>query len=83
MPAGPQDRLTPIQLTGLLCWRSGLLLVTSYSLFRIARLVLTHAELPTQLQVAASLALAGAAMVLLSLVVERVHDARQEGELRG
>jgi len=79
---GTQDRLSPIQLTGLLCWRGGLLLVASYSFFRIARLAVTHVDLAPQLQVALSLGLAGAAMVLGSLVFERVRDARYEEDLR-
>lgn len=82
MSADTRDQLTPTQLTGLLLWRGGLLFVASYSFFRGARLVVTYVDLPAQLQVALSLALAGAAMVLGSLVVERLHDARHEEDLR-
>lgn len=54
------------------------MLVASYSFFRTARLVLEHLDLPTQLEVGFGLALSGAAMVMLSLVVERMRDAREE-----
>ena len=59
-------------------WRGGLMLVASYSFFRGARLVLENMDLPTQLEVGFGLALAGAAMVMLSLVVERMQDAKEE-----
>lgn len=73
--------MTPVQVVGFVCWRSGLLLVASYTFYRVARLVLTYAELPAQLEVGAGLALAGASMVLASLVAERAQDARSEREL--
>lgn len=82
MAADTRNALTPVQLVGFLCWRGGLLLVASYSFFRIARLVLQNMDLPAQLQVGFSLALAGAALVLASLIQERVADARNEGDLR-
>ena len=66
------------QMLGMLLWRGGLLLVASYSFFRIARLVLTYADIPTELEIGIGLALAGAGMVLASLVMERVEDARAE-----
>jgi hypothetical protein len=74
--------MTPVQLVGFLCWRAGLLLVASYSFFRMARLALQNIHLPPQLQVGFSLALAGAALVLASLIQERVADARNEEDLR-
>lgn len=74
--------MTRVQVAGFLCWRAGLLLLAAYSFYRVARLVLTYAELPTQLEVGAGLALGGAAMVFASLVAERVQDARAERELQ-
>ena len=70
--------LSPTQMVGLMLWRGGLLLVASYALWRGARLALTYADLPTQLEVGLGLAVAGAALVLGSLVAERVQDARRE-----
>lgn len=70
-----------IQLIGLMLWRGGLLLVASYALFRIARIVLRHADVPPQIQVGLALASAGAVLVIASLVVERMADRREEGEL--
>jgi hypothetical protein len=69
-------------MVGFLCWRAGLLLVSGYGFFRVARLVVTYVDLPTQLEVGLALTLAGAAMVMASLIAERVQDARVErGEL--
>ncbi len=72
-------RNTTTQIVGFLLWRAGLLLIVSYSLFRIARFALTYVDLPTQVEVGFGLALAGAALVLGSLIAERVEDARAEG----
>lgn len=76
-PESPST-LTPVQLVGFLCWRSGLILVASYGSFRVARLVLRSVEIPEQLKVGLSLTLAGSALVLASLIQERAHDARLE-----
>ncbi len=57
------------------------MLVAGYSFVRIARFALTYLELPTQLEVGFGLAIAGAAMVIGSLVAERVVDARDEQDL--
>ncbi len=78
-----QRHLRPTQLVGLLLWRGGLALVAGYSFFRGARLLLTYVELPTQVEVGLSLALAGAALVLGSLVAERIQDAREERRSEG
>ncbi len=71
------------QAAGLLLWRTGLLLAGSYSFFRVARIALQYAELPLQLEIGVGLALAGAALVMASLVWERALDARAEGDLSG
>lgn len=84
MPAARSRTLplvTATQLIGLLLWRSGILLVASYSLFRLARWVLRFVDLPLQLEVGFGLALAGGALVFASLVIERLRDAKAEGEL--
>lgn len=73
-------KLTPVQMVGFLCWRAGLLLVSGYGFFRVARLFVAYVDLPTQLEVGLALTLAGAAMVMASLVAERIHDTRAERE---
>ena len=70
-----------LRLAGLVLWRSGLLLVGAYSFFRVARLVLRFVELPPELELGLGLALAGAALVLVSLVWERIQDLKTEGDL--
>jgi len=70
--------VTRTQLVGFLFWRCGLLLVAGYTTLRIARLALQHVDLPPQLDVGLGLTIAGAALVLGSLVAERVVDARAE-----
>jgi hypothetical protein len=70
-----------LRLAGLILWRSGLLLVGGYVLFQAARLALRFVELPLELEVGAGLVLAGLGLVLVSLIWERVLDAREEGDL--
>ena len=65
-------------LVGLFLWRAGLLLVSSYSLFRVARYALKYVELPDQVELGAGIALTGAGLVLASFVLERAVDARAE-----
>ncbi len=66
------------QLVGFVFWRSGLLLVAGYTTLRIARLALEYVDLPAQIDLGLGLAIAGAVLVLGSLVAERVVDARNE-----
>ena len=70
--------MRPTQLVGLFLWRAGLLLASSYSLYRVSEIALEYVDLPAQVKVGVSLAAAGAMMVLGSLVAERVVDARAE-----
>ena len=73
--------IRPSQLVGLVLWRAGVLLLGSYSFFRVARLALRYIDLPLQIEIGLGLALTGAALVLASFVTERVRDARAEREL--
>ncbi len=73
--------MSPTQLVGFFLWRAGLLLVAGYSAFRAARLALRFIDLPSELEVGLGLVLAGAFLVLLSLVLERIVDAREERRL--
>jgi len=70
--------MRPTQLIGLFMWRSGLLLAGSYTSFRIARLALAYLDVPLELEIGLGLVLAGCILVAVSLIVERVRDARDE-----
>ena len=74
--------MRPLQATGLVLWRGGVLFVTGWIGFQVARRFLRLVELPFQLEIAGALMLAGAALVMLSLILERVQDARVEGDLK-
>ena len=70
--------MTRTQLVGFVFWRCGLMLVAGYSTLRIARLALRYVDLPAQLDLGLALTIAGAVLVLGSLVAERIVDARAE-----
>jgi hypothetical protein len=71
-----------IQIIGLLLWRGGLLLVAGTVVFEVARLLLRLVALPVQLEIGFGLVVAGGALVLISLILERIQDLRIEGNLR-
>ncbi|MHC4079126.1 MAG: hypothetical protein ACYST0_11880 [Planctomycetota bacterium] len=71
----------PAQLIGLLLWRGGWILVVVWLLVEAARWILRFVELPIQLEVGVGLILAGGVLVVLSLILERIQDARREGDL--
>lgn len=75
-------RLTRIQLLGMILWRGGLLFASGWALLEGSRWLLALVALPPQLETGAGLILAGAVLVLLSFVLERVEDSRAEGDLR-
>jgi hypothetical protein len=66
----------------LLLWRGGLLVVAAAILFEAARLFLRFIKLPVQIEIGLGLGIAGAALVFVSLVLERLQDLRSEGNLR-
>ncbi len=70
--------MSRIQLVGFVLWRCGLMLVSGYSTLRIARWALRQVDLPAQVDWGLGLAIAGAILVLGSLVAERVVDTRAE-----
>ncbi|ANM31780.1 hypothetical protein ABI59_22790 [Acidobacteria bacterium Mor1] len=70
-----------IQAIGLLLWRGGLLFAGSWAAFLVARQLIRVIALPAQVEVGAGLMLAGMLLVLVSLVMERIEDARREGDL--
>ena len=61
-------------------WRGGLLLAGGWAAFEGARLVLGLFDIPIQAEIGGGLILGGSALVLLSLLLERMQDARQEGD---
>jgi hypothetical protein len=71
-----------LQIFGLILWRGGLLFVGAAVLFEAARMLLRFIDIPDQLQIGLGLAFAGFALVILSLIIERIRDLRTEGELR-
>ena len=71
-----------VQVIGLLLWRGGLLFAGSWVAYLVARQALRMIEVPPQVEVGAGLMGAGALLVLVSLILERIEDARREGDLR-
>lgn len=69
------------QLVGLLLWRGGLLLIGAWALFEAARWFLRFVDLPLQLEIGLGLLIAGCALVVLSVILERIQDRRGEGDL--
>lgn len=69
------------QLLGLFLWRAGLLFVGAWSFYKTTSRVLEVFEVADQAVVGISLILTGGTMVILSLVLERIHAARLEGDL--
>ena len=67
------------QLFGLVLWRTGLLIVAGYSVWRVARQVLRFVDLPAQLETGLGFIVTGAVFVVVSLVAERVMDRKHEG----
>jgi len=67
-----------VQVVGLLLWRGGMLLVGATILFQAARFVLRWFRPPMAVEIGLGLMVAGAALVMLSLIMERVRDARRE-----
>lgn len=67
---------------GLILWRGGVLLISAWLLYVAARAALQWVEIPPVLAVGVGLILSGLALLLLSVICERVVDARAEGDLR-
>lgn len=71
-----------IQFSGLLLWRFGLLLAASTGIYRTLKLIFEHVDFPIQLEIGLGLMIAGAIFFFASLIVERTHEARAEGDLQ-
>jgi len=70
------------QLIGLLLWRGGLLLAGGWVAVTVARQLIRLVEVPTQVEIGGGLMLGGALLVMASLIMERIADARREGASR-
>lgn len=66
----------------MLLWRGGLLLLAGAAAVEIMRSLLRFIDIPGQVEIGAAFVLAGLALVIVSLIMERVEDARSEGYLR-
>ena len=65
-----------IQLLGLILWRGGVLLAVGYLAYLALRAVLTFTD--TQLELAVAVLLTGVVFIFLSVLGERIADARAE-----
>jgi hypothetical protein len=65
----------------MLLWRGGLLLLAVTAAVEIMRSLLRFVDVPGQVEFGVAFVLAGLALVLVSLIMERVKDARSEGYL--
>lgn len=74
--------MRPVHRVGMLMWRGGLLLLAAAAAVEIMRSLLRFADVPGQVELGTALVLAGLALVIVSLIMERVEDARSEGYLR-
>ncbi len=73
--------MRPVHRTGMLLWRGGLLLLAVTAAVEIMRSLLRFVDVPGQVEFGVAFVLAGLALVLVSLIMERVKDARSEGYL--
>lgn len=62
-------------------WRGGLLLVVATGAVEFVRALARYYELPVQLEIGSGLAGGGLILVFVSIVFERIQDARTEGDL--
>lgn len=74
--------MRPTQTIGFLLWRTGLLILGSYALWRGSNWVLRYVDLPPELEVGLGLVATGCGLVLGSLIAERMTDVRGEPDWR-
>jgi hypothetical protein len=65
-------------MVGVFLWRGGAVLAGVAAVFESIRWILRLVDVPSQLEIALGLFLSGFALVLLSLLAERVQDYRRE-----
>ena len=71
-----------IQLIGFILWRGGLLIIGAAALILTMRWIMRFWAMPLQIGIGLGLLLSGAALVILSLVLERIHDIRAKKKQR-
>ena len=74
-------RMKSPQLIGLFLWRAGLLLAGGWGLYLSFGWMLGYLRVPPLAAAGIALILTGCALVMGSLIAERVADARAEGDL--
>ena len=74
--------MRPVHRAGMLLWRGGLLVLAIAAAVEIMRSLLRFVDVPGQVELGMAFVLAGLALVIVSLIMERVKDARSEGYLR-
>ncbi|MBN1866228.1 hypothetical protein JW916_02940 [Candidatus Sumerlaeota bacterium] len=74
--------MRPVHVVGLFLWRGGILLVAGWVFVTIARAAIRFLRVPAQVEIGLGLLVAGGALVLVSLVLERIRDYRLEKDLR-
>jgi len=72
-----------LQMAGLLLWRGGLAFVLAWGFYYGAWRLLRQLPWAPQVLYGLSIATAGLALVMLSLILERREAARKEGNLLG
>ena len=68
--------MKPVHFAGLALWRGGVILAVGYVAFLGLRMVLSITD--AQLEFAVAVLLTGVVLVFLSVVGERIDDARAE-----
>lgn len=68
--------MKPIHLLGLALWRGGWVLVVGYLAYQALRVVLRMTD--PQLELAVTVLLTGILLLFLSVLGERIEDAREE-----
>lgn len=71
-----------LALAGLVLWRGGLAFAAAAALYYGAWQYLKVMPWPMAIKIGAGLAAAGTGSILVSLLLERRRDAREEGQLR-
>ena len=70
-----------IHRAGLIMWRGGILLLGVTAAIEIMHALLRFMDVPRHVELGLTFILAGLALVIVSLIMERVRDARSEGYL--
>ncbi|MDJ0653934.1 MAG: hypothetical protein QNJ40_07265 [Xanthomonadales bacterium] len=76
-----QNRHT-FRIVGLVLWRGGLAFAAVAAIYYGAWQTLKNLVWPGPVKVAAALAITGAALFLVSLILERREDSKREGNLQ-